>query len=281
MSAPAYYQLKAAQALFSKSCAELDESESVRVGKVALRYAAIESAVLGSVEARGVCLPDEAIGAALTEICGRYEDEDAFHVALADAGLDAERLRAALQRDLLVDLVLERVGARARPIDETETELFYYAHLDRFNCPERRTVRHILVTINDSLPDNTRGKAERRISEIARRLRAKPHRFEEQALKHSECPTALKGGLLGAVRPGQLYPALDQALFELAEGAMSQVLESELGYHLLRCDLIDAERVLPFEEVCDVLRERLTEERARRETHQWLEQLLKQTERTT
>lgn len=278
MSEPAYYQLKAAQALFTKSCAELDERESARVRKVALRYAAIESAVLGSGEARGVCLPDGAVDAALAEIRGRYEDEESFHSALSDAGLDPQRLSAALQRDLLVDLVLERVGARAEPIGTTETEIFYYTHLDRFRRPERRTARHILVTINDDLPDNTREKAERRIGEIARRLRDKPHRFEEQALKHSECPTALSGGLLGAVPRGQLYPALDQALFALPEGGISEVLESELGFHVLRCDLVDAERTLAFDEVRDALRTRLTEERARRETHQWLERLLERTE---
>lgn len=281
MSDPSYYQLKAAQALFAKSCADLTEPESVRVRKVAQRYAAIESAVLGSVEAHGVCLPDGAVDAALTEIQGRYEDEDAFHAALGGAGLDSQRLSAALQRDLLVDLVLERVGARAAPIGETETEIFYYTHLDRFRCSERRSARHILVTINDTLPDNTRDKAERRIGEIARRLRDKPHRFEEQALKHSECPTALNGGLLGAIPRGQLYPALDQALFALPEGATSEVLESELGFHLVRCDLIDAERTLAFDEVRDALRTRLTEERARRETHAWLERLLQQTASST
>lgn len=281
MSEPLYYQLKAAQALFAKPCADLDAAESARVRKVALRYAAIESAVLGSVEAHGVCLPDGAVNDALTEIRGRYEDEDAFHAALAGAGLDSHRLSSALQRDLLVDLVLERVGARAEPLGETETEIFYYTHLDRFRRSERRTARHILVTVNDTLPDNTHDKAEQRIGQIARRLRDKPHRFEEQALKHSECPTALNGGLLGAIPRGQLYPALDQALFALPEGAMSDVLESELGFHLVRCDLIDAERTLAFDEVCDALRTRLTEERARRETHQWLEQLLGQNEHAT
>lgn len=279
MSEPAYYQLKAAQALFSKSCAELDEAESERVRKVALRYAAIESAVLGSGEARGVCLPAGAVDAAVAEIRGRYEDEEGFRVALSGAGLDPQRLGAALQRDLLVDLVLERVGARTEPIGKTETEIFYYTHLERFRRPERRTARHILVTVNDTLPDNTRAQAGRRIGEIARRLRDKPHRFEEQALKHSECPTALDGGLLGAVARGQLYPALDQALFEMSAGAISGVLESELGFHVLRCDLIDPERTLGFDEVSDALRARLTEERARRETHQWLEGLLHRTER--
>ncbi len=275
-ASPFYYRLKAAHALFGKPCAELTAEEMARVSKVALRYAAIESAVLASPEACGVHLPDQALASALSEIRGRYEDEAVFHAALDAAGLDIEHISASLQRDLLVELVLARVGARAEPIAETETEIFYFTHLDRFHRPEQRTARHILVTINDSLPDNTRDRAEQRISEIARRLRDKPQRFEEQALKHSECPTALNGGMLGSVPRGRLYPALDEALFCMTSGDISGVLESELGFHLLRCDLIEAARTLAFDEVREALRKRLTEERARRETNQWLGSLLKQ-----
>ena len=41
-------------------------------------------------------------------------------------------------------------------------------------------------------------------------------RFADLASRHSECPTALEGGRLGEVVPGQLFPSLDAALFALA-----------------------------------------------------------------
>jgi nitrogen fixation protein NifM len=270
----AYYELKAAQALFEKSCGALDAAETRKVAAVARRYADMEAAVLASDEARGVCVPDGAAEAALTEIRGRYPDPDAFAADLAASGLDEGTLAVAVQRDLRVDTVLARVGAQAGETGSVEAEIFYYAHLNRFRSPERRTARHILITVNEDLADNRREVAQRRIGEIARRLAAKPDRFEEQAYKHSECPTALNGGLLGEVPRGQLYPALDAALYAMRAGEVSGVLESELGFHVLRCDQVHPARTVGYTEVATTLRDKLTAQRAQRHARQWLAALL-------
>ncbi|THF59377.1 nitrogen fixation protein NifM [Pseudothauera rhizosphaerae] len=274
MNALAYYELQAAHSLFGKPAGALDERETRKVRAVAERYAEIEAAVLASEEARGVCLQPEAVADAEAEIHARYADDTAFDGALDDAGLNRGSLHAALQRSLLVEAVMARVGARVEPVGETEAEIFYYTHLERFRSPETRTARHILITINDDLPDSGREAATRRIGEIARRLAAKPERFAEQAMKHSECPTALNGGLLGDVPRGQLYPELEAALFALPEGGIGAPVESELGFHLLLCEKVRPERTVPWTEVADTLRTRLTEERARKETKAWLQQLM-------
>lgn len=272
-----YYELKAALALFSKSPSALEAAEATRVKAVARRYVEIESVVLSSPEAQGVCLADDAVDNAVAEIRSRYEDENTFAFELEAAGLDVASLGAALQRDLLVEAVMERVGAQAGQVDDTEAEIFYYAHVDRFRAPERRTVRHILVTINEAYPDNTRDVANRRIKEICKRLNNKPERFEEQAMKHSECPTALNGGLLGDMPRGTLFPELDAVLFEMKEGQLSDVVESEIGFHLLRCDVIQPERILSYPEVSESLRQQLTAERSRKDARRWLTELLKRT----
>lgn len=272
----AYYELKAAQALFSTGCASLDETQRRRVHSVAQRYADIEAAVLASDEAGGVCIEPGALAAALREIRERYDDAEAFAADLAAAGLQVAELESALRRELLVNAVLDRVGAAAGEVGEVEAEIFYYTHLDRFLTPERRVARHILVTINDDFADNRRERAQQRIGEIAARVAAKPERFEEQAVKHSECPTALNGGLLGELPRGQLYPELDAVLFALAAGETSAPVESQLGFHVIRCDEILPERTLPFAEVSASLRKRLGEERARKHSRQWLDRLLAQ-----
>jgi len=61
------------------------------------------------------------------------------------------------------------------------------------------------------------------------------NKFADLALKHSECPTALQGGVLGIVPRGKLYPELDAVLFSLKVGAVSDIVESEIGFHLLLC----------------------------------------------
>lgn len=276
MTSNTYYELKAALALFGKEYRALQTEEQTRASDVARRYSAIEAVVLSSEEARGVCIAPGAVSDAIAEIRSRHPDDDSYSATLSHAGLTEQDLAAALQRDLLVDAVMARVGAASGTVGETEAEIFYYTHLDRFHVPERRSARHILITINDSYADNTDEIALRRAKEVSKRLHAKPGRFEEQAIKHSECPTALNGGQLGEIRRGQLYPELDAILFELKAGELSAPVRSELGYHLLRCDAILPERTLPYAEVAESLRARLTEERAQRDAKHWLAKRLKQ-----
>lgn len=275
MSTRPYYELKAALALFSKDCGTLTVAERSRAQEVASQYAEIEAVVLSSAEARGVCLAPGVVDAAIGEIRDRHPDADSYRASLARAGLTEAQLADALRRDLLVEAVMDRVGARSGEVGDTEAEIFYYTHLDRFHTPEKRSARHILITVNDDYAENSVERAEQRIREIARRLGHKPARFEEQAIKHSECPTALNGGLLGEVLRGQLYPALDEALFQLPATTLSGVLRSELGFHLLRCDAIHPARTLSYPEVADALRRRLTEDRARRDAKRWLARLLR------
>ena len=277
MNTAAYYKLKAALALYEKPFDGLNATEKVRASKVATQYTSIEAVVLSSTEAQGVCLPPDAIDKAIAEIRQKHPDPESFQAALAKAELTEAQLASALQRDLMVDAVMARVGSAAGQVGETEAEIFYYTHLDRFHAAERRHARHILITVNASYTENTLEQARRRIEEIARRLQHKPARFEEQAIKHSECPTALNGGLLGDVRRGQLYPELEAVLFQLQTGELSDVTQSELGFHLLRCDAIHPERTLAYPEVAESLRSRLTEERAQKEAKRWLAERLKQT----
>lgn len=276
MTPNAYYQLKAALALYGKEYTALQAAEQSRASDVALQYTSIEAVVLSSEEARGVCLAPEAVDKAIAEIRARHPGDESFAATLAHAGLTRTQLVEALQRDLLVDAVMARVGSAMGEVGQTEAEIFYYTHLDRFRVPEVRAARHILITVNEAYPENSATEAKRRLQQIEKRITLKPSRFEEQAIKHSECPTALNGGQLGDVRKGQLYPELDAALFQMKEGELSDILLSELGFHLLRCDAIQAGRTLPFAEVMDSLQSRLTEERAQKEAKRWLTDRLRQ-----
>jgi peptidyl-prolyl cis-trans isomerase C len=144
--------------------------------------------------------------------------------------------------------------------------------------PERRTARHILITVNDDYAENTRDAALARLEAIAGTLRGDDadgliERFAGAARRHSECPSALEDGRLGTVSRGQLYPALDAALFQLGAGQLSGILESPVGLHLLLCEKIHPALALPFSQARPRIREAL-EQRRRRDTQRtWLKAL--------
>src|SRR5512139_307688 len=271
--AVAYLELKAAQNLFGKAPAALEAAERARVQSVAARQYGLEARVLAAPEARDASVPAASLSAALDEVKKRYADAAGFHADLLHNGLDEAGFTDALERELRVEAVLEKVGTRAARVSDIDVELYYQYHPDQFRRPETRRARHILVTVNDELPDNARAAAQARIEAIAARLARDPGRFEEQAMKHSECPTALHGGLLGDVPQGQLYPALDAALFAMQAGALSEILESPMGLHLLRCDAITPAAVLGLKDARGPIRTLLEQRRKRVCQQAWVKQL--------
>lgn len=272
-----YLSLKLAAQLFGKPLEALAADERRRVGTVAIAQHRIETLILATPEAARVVLPETSIAASLKEIRARYASDEDYHADLERIGLDVISLRQAVERDMVVEAVLEKVGARAAAVSATEVEIFWFMHKERFRRAETRVLRHILVTINEQLAGNERQAARARIDAIRARLRKNPERFAEQALKHSECPTAMNGGLLGSVPRGQLYPELEAAAFALDEASLSEVVESELGYHLLYCETIEAQRQLSFEEASKTIRAHLEQQRRGICQKSWVNALRRQT----
>ena len=143
-------------------------------------------------------------------------------------------------------------------------------HKERFVRPETRTLRHILVTINDTLPGSERSAALAKIETVRARLVKDPKRFAEQALKHSECPTAMNGGLLGTLPRGQLYAELEPVAFALAVGQLSDVVESPIGFHVLRCDAIVPQRLAALDDVRTRIHDHLAGQRKKICQKSWI-----------
>lgn len=272
----AYLALKVAQKIFNKSPIALQPNEFEHVRNMALRQHKLEFRVLRTKEARDVIVPPSTLKDAMQEIRGRYPSESDFISDLERNGLDESGFASALECEMKVEAILEKVSSQVAKIGELDVALYYQFHTEKFGHPETRLARHILITINETIAENTRQVAYQRINAIALRLTKEPSRFEEQALKHSECPTALDGGKLGDLPRGKLFLELDKALFELRAGEVSGVLESELGFHVLRCDVITEAGVLTLDQARPHIRKLLEQKRKRAYQQAWVKGLLDQ-----
>jgi len=270
-----YNRLRTALMLFGKPLAELGPEERKRVERQAEKEYQIEQAILEAPEAAGVMVGEVELERALAEIRGKYPDGDAFRSSLEASDLDETRLRQALARQCKVNTILDKVdSAMPVEIDEVEVGIYYHAHFQKFQQPERRDTYHILISINEDFPENSRTKALERIRAIAGKLEHSPKQFDELAQRHSECPTAMRGGRIGLVRRGQLFPELDQALFRLRPGQLSEVVESAMGFHLLFCKKIEPPQTLSLTKATPHIRKILAERVRESRRRQWIAGLI-------
>jgi len=270
-----YALLRAALALFKKTPDELQADELRQAAVQAVNEFKIENRILNAPEAGAVIISDKELQAAYQEIRDRYVDDEAFFSDLEKNHLDKDSLNAALYRQCRVNVVMELIASRAPDINEVEIGIYYHLHPEQFNLPERREACHIFMSINPDYPENTREAAWSRMQELKAKLQKKPYKFADLALKHSECPTALQGGVLGILPRGKLYPELDAVLFSIKAGEISDIVESEIGFHLVLCKQIQRAETLSLQKATPKIREMMNERSRRTCQRAWLASLPK------
>ena len=265
-----YALLRTALALFKKTPDELQEAELREAEVQALKEIEIENRILNAPEAGAVIISDQEHQAAYQEIRDRYEDELSFFSDLEKNHLDRDSLNRALYRQCRVNVVMELIASRAPTVSEVEIGIYYHLHPEQFNRPELREASHILISINPDYPESTRETAFSRMQEISAKLQKKPYKFADLALKHSECLTALQGGVLGTVPCGKLYPELDAVLFKIKAGEISEIVESEIGFHLVLCKQIQRAETLSLQKATPKIRQLMLDRSRRTCQRAWL-----------
>lgn len=269
----AYHILRAAVEMFGRQPGELEANQLSSATQRAEQARALEDLVLASTNGRRVTVPSVEVDDAVERIQQRFDDEIAFEQALLESGVTVTDLRRALWRELAFDAVMGMIGDEADPVSDAEVEAYYTDNPKPFHRPEQRTARHILITINDDYAENTAEQATLRINAIKDHLTQNLSDFATQANTHSECPSALEGGLLGHFPSGKLYSEIDEVLFAMAEGELAGPIQTEAGLHLVMCEKIEPASVITLEEAREKLRQHLSDKRRKAHQQAWIKTL--------
>jgi peptidyl-prolyl cis-trans isomerase D len=148
---------------------------------------------------------------------------------------------------------------------EEDLKKSYEEEAARYVIPEKRRASHILISLPAQPGEDQSKEALAKIQDIAKQVRAGGD-FGGLAKKHSaDSTTAAQGGDLGEVRRGVLPKELEDAVYALKSGEVSQPVRSTYGYHLVKLTAHTPEKRKSFAEVrkelVEVVRRRQGEER--------------------
>lgn len=144
-----------------------------------------------------------------------------------------------------VVLSMETIGTQLT-VSEAEIKAWYDGHKDKFRQPEERRASHILIASEKLGKDKAKAKAEGLLKEVQKN----PAGFADLAKKNSDDPgSAAKGGDLGFFGRGMMVKAFEETAFNLKEGEISGVVESDFGFHIIKVTGIHAAKEKPFAEV--------------------------------
>ncbi len=148
-------------------------------------------------------------------------------------------------------LVLDEAAAMdsVPTISEAQLKEYYEQNKSRYVVPARVNVSHILVKLPAGASDEVAKAALAKAQDLARRARADPGQFAELARKESQdAGTARDGGALGWIQRGTLPLDMEQAVFALKQGEISDPVKGPDGYHVFMANEVQPEKGETFEE---------------------------------
>jgi peptidyl-prolyl cis-trans isomerase C len=175
----------------------------------------------------------------------------------ADVQLDIATAReSAIFDDYVRDVVSSEL------VKDVDVRQYYDQHKADFATPERLHVRHIVVR---EMSNGSRAKSKDEAKQILEKISAqidpkaplqmRVNQFGQFARQYSEDAASRSGGDLGFIEKGQLDPDFEAAAWKLPVGKVSNVVQTQYGYHLILVEAKEAAGTQPFDDVKSAIRD--------------------------
>ena len=209
--------------------------------------------------------PDEnAITREIAALKKQFPSEAEYRNELSRRNMTEEAMRSQPARNSSLQQYVDRQFVAKVTVTDAEMVGYYENHLDLFKQPLQARISHILVQSDPKWDDARKQEARKKAEQVLRNLK-KGQDFAALAREQSDGPTSKNGGDLGYIRRGQLDAQLENAVFKLKTGEMSDIIETSYGFHLFKMVDRKPETILAYDVVKEQIRQHLVQEKARQD----------------
>lgn len=215
---------------------------------------------------------DKEVNTQIDALKKKFGSEEEFQNTLAKMNLTEDKLKAQIASDLVLRALIDQEVASKITVGPNDAKEFYDKNPEYFKTPEMVRASHILVTVAKDATPEDKTKALAKIKDVQKKIQGGAD-FAEEAKAVSDCPSKEKGGDLDFFQKGQMVPAFETAAFALKPGQMSDVVETEYGYHLIKVTDKKEAGVVAFDEIKPRIEQQIKNEKVGQQLAQYVEQL--------
>ncbi|MHC4336779.1 MAG: peptidylprolyl isomerase [Planctomycetota bacterium] len=195
---------------------------------------------------------------------------------IATLGQDFEQIKANIRRALGYQRLMMAQWAGRINVTEVDAKKYYDENPRRFESPEQVRASHILIKPDMSDPNvdpnEAKAKAKAKAEELLKKIRDGKD-FATLARANSACLSATRGGDLGLRPRGAWVMPFEEAEFKLKVGQVSNIVETQYGYHIIRVtDRKEPSRMM-FEQAKDGIISELTRKRREEIAKEYIDSL--------
>ena len=209
---------------------------------------------------QGLTVEDGSTDSQIEQMRARFDSDEGWQQALERNGVTEEELREQIERNALIQQLISTAVPEPGEVTEDEVQEFYDENPEFFEQGEQISARHILIDTRELESEAEIDDARQRAEDVRQEL-VDGADFAALAQERSEGPSATRGGDLGTFGRGQMVPAFEEAAFALEEDEISQVVESEFGFHVIQVTEKMDSGLVPVEQVSQSIRQYLGQQK--------------------
>jgi len=198
-------------------------------------------------------------------------DMEVFDQLLRQQGSSLDQHRARIKQQMIIRTLVEQFVYSKLTLLTPEIEAYYKQNLDKFTEPAEVELAEILFLTEGK----DKAQVRRKAGEVLARLKNGAS-FEEEAKRNSEGPTASRGGNIGVFKKGSMASALEAVVFDMKPGEVSDVIETDYGFQIVKLINKKDNQVKPLAEVRPIIQNVLYQQKAAPELKEFLDDLRSQ-----
>ncbi len=223
---------------------------------------------------RGITVDETEIEEMMRQVKTRFPTEAEFEKTLLAEGQNVAELREHYRRQLSVRKLHDMEVRAQVVVSPREIEDYYNLHSFEFTDEEKMKVRSVTIRKSQEAVEKgiTDEEARKKIESVEKRIRS-GEAFETLAREYSEDDHTKEGGLVGWIKRGEMLPSIDESLFELKQGSISPILETDTGYHLFKIEEKKVPKLPALDEVREKIHSVIYRQKAEKRFKEWMDQL--------
>ncbi|MGA1841771.1 MAG: peptidylprolyl isomerase [bacterium] len=197
-------------------------------------------------DSKNIQFDNEAVDKQIQQISSRFPNPEKFREQLSAMGISEEKFRDEIGASIRIEKLLETTSEKKEEVSEDDIKEFYQDHPENFQTPERIQASHILLKIDPEDTPEVKEQKRQKLTEIRKQIENGAD-FAELAGEYSDCPSKSRGGDLGMFERGRMVKPFEDAAFQLQVGDVSNIVETQFGFHLIKLTDRQEGQVMPLE----------------------------------
>jgi peptidyl-prolyl cis-trans isomerase C len=223
---------------------------------------------------KGVVIEDAQVNEQLDQLKKQYPNEQAFKDSMAEDHLSEDTIKSRIKMKLAVQKFVDKEFGGNIDVSDGEAKAFYDEHPEYFTQPETIRASQIMIKVDPKSDAGKKEETRKKLEDIQKRVQ-KGEDFAILAKDFSQDASSTRGGDLGTIPKGRMPKALDDAAFSLKPGEVSNVVETEVGFHLIKVHEKVPEKVVPFKDAEQKIRQYLANQKLNQRIDEYLNEVKK------